>query len=286
MEENNSMQKRGDTVKIFIMSDMEGVCGVISHDEWVTTQGRYYAEGKELLTLEVNAAIEGFAAAGAMEFLVADGHGYGGINHLMLDKRAQFVRGPLPGPYPFMLDGTFDAMAWVGQHAKAGTECAQMAHTGWFDVIDYNINGVSVGEFGQMALCGASLGVRSIFGAGDEAFTKEAAELIPGIETVSVKRGILPGSGDECTVDEYKDRNNGAIHIAPEIARERIRQGAERALSRFADNRGQFPLLKFEPPFWREVRYRSGGTNGARTMVSEHPDSVIGLLNGKMRLKE
>lgn len=273
-------------MKIFIMTDMEGVCGVVSHDEWVTPPGRYYAEGKELLTLEVNAAIEGFVAAGATEFLVADGHGHGGINNLLLDKRAQYVRGPLPGPFPFMLDETFDAMAWVGQHAKAGTECAQMAHTGWFDVIDYSINGISVGEFGQMALCGAELGVRSIFGAGDEAFTKEAVELIPGIETVSVKRGILPGSGDECTTNQYKDRNNGAIHIHPELARERIRLGAERALRRFADNREQFALLQLESPLQREVRYRHDETKEARTMVSEHPDSVIGLMNGKMRVKE
>jgi D-amino peptidase len=267
------------------MSDMEGVCGVVSHDEWVTPQGRYYAEGKELLTLEVNAAIEGFAAAGATEFVVADGHGYGGINNLLLDKRAQFLRGPLPGPYPFMLDASFDAMAWVGQHAKASTECAQMAHTGWFDVIDYRINDISVGEFGQMAMCGAELGVRSIFGAGDEAFTVEAAELVQGIETVSIKRGILPGSGEECTVDQYKDRNNGAIHLHPEIARERIRQGAERAMRRFVENREQFALLQLASPFHREVRYRSNGTNEPHTKVSEHPDSVIGLLNTKLKLQ-
>lgn len=69
-------------MKIYVMTDMEGVCGVVNHDDWVTPQGRYYAEGKRLLTMEVNAAIDGFAAAGATEIVVADGHGYGGIKQL------------------------------------------------------------------------------------------------------------------------------------------------------------------------------------------------------------
>ena len=39
-------------MKIFIMTDMEGVAGVLDHDTWVTPQGRYYEAGKRLLTLE------------------------------------------------------------------------------------------------------------------------------------------------------------------------------------------------------------------------------------------
>ncbi|RAV19713.1 M55 family metallopeptidase [Paenibacillus contaminans] len=269
-------------MKIFVMTDMEGVCGVVNHDDWVTPQGRYYAEGKRLLTMEVNAAIDGFAAAGATEIVVVDGHGYGGINNLLLDKRALYLRGPVPGPYPFMLDETFDAMAWVGQHAKSGTEFAQMPHTGWFNVLDFRINGISVGEFGQMSLCGASLGVRSIFGAGDEAFTKEASELIKGIETVSVKRGIMPGSGEQYSTDAYKERYNGAIHMHPDHACEQIRAGAERALRRFVENREQFELLNLQPPFRLEVKYRSDDKREAHTKHFEHPESVVELLNNSL----
>ncbi|MFC5648189.1 M55 family metallopeptidase [Paenibacillus solisilvae] len=268
-------------MKIFIMTDMEGVCGVASFEEWATPQGRYYEEGKKLLTMEVNAAIDGFFAAGATEVLVMDGHGHGGINNLLLDNRAFYLKGPLPGPYPFMLDETYDAIAWVGQHAKAGTELAQMAHTGWFNVIDYKINGISVGEFGQIAMCGAALGVRSIFGAGDEAFTKEAAELVPGIETVSVKRGIMPGSGNEYSSEGYQERNNGAIHMHPDKARMFIRQGAELALRKFSENREQFALLKLDPPFTRAITYRTEGRKAAYTIKSEHPSSLIQLLNSK-----
>ena len=66
--------------KVYIMTDMEGVAGVLDFENWCKPESRYYELGKELLTLEVNAAIEGFSRGGATEFLVADGHGYGGIN--------------------------------------------------------------------------------------------------------------------------------------------------------------------------------------------------------------
>ncbi|RKN84198.1 M55 family metallopeptidase [Paenibacillus ginsengarvi] len=268
-------------MKMLVMTDMEGVAGMINHDDWVVPGGMYYEEGKKLLTLETNAAIEGFAAGGATEFLVVDGHGYGGINHLLLDSRARFMRGPYHGNYYSMLEPSFDAIAWVGQHAKAGTPFAQMAHTGWFNVIDYTINGVSVGEFGQLAMCGAFLGIRSIFGAGDEAFCAEAAALVPGIETVAVKRGVMPGKGDEFNTEGYKARNNGAIHLHPDQARAYIREGAERAVRRFIENREQFALLEMNSPFRREVKYRSDGAKAAFTTRDEHPDSIIRLLGGK-----
>lgn len=265
------------------MTDIEGVCGVVNFQDWALPSGKYYEEGKRLLTLEVNAAIEGFFAAGASEILVCDGHGHGAINNLLLDPRVEFLRGPTPGPYPFMLDESFDVMAWVGQHAKAGTECAQMAHTGTFKVINYTINGLSVGEFGQMALCGAELGVRSIFGSGDLAFAQEAKALISGMETVAVKRGIMPGSGDECDQDQYIHRNNGAVHIHPEVARKRIREGAERALRRYIADPDQFELPALDPPYRREITYRGEKGQQPYTVYNEHPDSIIQLLNGRTK---
>lgn len=268
-------------MKMYIMTDMEGVCGIAGFDDWVVPGAPYYEEGKKLLTLEINAAIEGFAAGGATQFLVVDGHGYGGVNHLLLDSRAEYTRGPYPDDSWFMLDSSFDAIAWVGQHAKAGTELAHMAHTGWFNVIDYTINGVSVGEFGQLAMCGAAFGVRSIFGSGDEAFAKEARELIAGIETVVVKRGVMSGSGDGDDTASYKERNNGAVHMHPEKARNRIREGAERAARRFLADKEQFALLHPEPPFRREIRFRRDGAKEPYTLRSEHPDSIIGLLKSR-----
>jgi len=283
-------KKRGDdSMKIYIMTDMEGVCGVLNHDDWVVPQGRYYEDGKKLLTEEVNAAVEGFYAAGATEILVADGHG-GGINQLLLDKRTSFIRGS-PIPYPIGLDESFDAVAWVGQHAKAGSEYAHIAHTGWFNVLDFRINGISVGEFGEMAMVASFLKVRSIFGSGDEAFCSEAKNLAKGIETVAVKRGLNPGRGDECDTGCYKGRNLAAIHIHPKRACELIRTGAEKALRRYAEGRENFPLIGIKPPYQKEIIYRNDKDRDkdkdndkeipGYKAYAVHPDNFIEMMNMK-----
>jgi D-amino peptidase len=178
-----------------------------------------------------------------------------------------------------MLDSSYDAAAWIGQHAKSGTEYAHIAHTGWFNVLDYRINGVSVGEFGHMAMIASFLGVRSIFGSGDEAFTIEAKALSKGIEAVSVKKGLTPGSGDEYDCSGYRNRNLSAAHIHPEKARILIREGAEKALKRLAGDRGSFKLVEIRPPFKREVRYRPDGNIPAYETITEHPSDIIEMMN-------
>jgi D-amino peptidase len=195
-----------------------------------------------------------------------------------------FIRG-FPKPYPFSLDETFDAVAWVGQHAKAGTPFAHIAHTGWFNVLDYTINGISVGEFGQMAMCAASLGVRSIFGSGDEAFTKEASALIDGIVTVAVKKGLNPGSGEELDEDGYRNRNLAAIHYHPQRACEMIRERAEKALKRFIENKESFELLDLKAPYIREVKYRPSKNKPAYTAYARHESDLIAMMNSREIVK-
>lgn len=266
--------------KIYLMTDLEGVAGVMDFVNWCTPESRYYELAKEFLTLEVNAAVEGFFDAGAEEILVADGHGCGGLQVKFLDPRVRILRGRPSPAYPFLLDRSYDAIAWVGQHAKSRSEYAHIAHTGTFSVLDTTVNGVSVGEFGEIALCASELGVRSVFASGDEALTREAEELIPGIETVAVKRGITSGTGDECDVEGYGKRNTSAIHLHPVLARDRIREGASRALQRAA--REDFGIIPLKPPFDRVTLFRPGSGSPARTGRASHPSSVIGLFNTPM----
>ena len=54
--------------RLFIMTDLEGVAGVISGKDYLYPTGRYYETARRLLTEEVNAAIAGFAAAGFDDF--------------------------------------------------------------------------------------------------------------------------------------------------------------------------------------------------------------------------
>src|SRR5437773_12215476 len=131
-------------MKIYLMTDLEGVAGVLNAQEWTGPGQPYYDLAKELLTLEVNAAVDGFFEGGATEVLVADGHGPGALDVRLLDERVEFLRGWGAGPYPLCLDSSFDAIAWVGQHAKAGTEFGHMAHTQGFSYLDLAINGISI----------------------------------------------------------------------------------------------------------------------------------------------
>ncbi|MGI6562689.1 MAG: M55 family metallopeptidase [Clostridia bacterium] len=266
-------------MRIMIGTDMEGVAGVIDHDTWVTPEGRYYERGKELLTREVNAAIEGFFEAGAEYILVSDGHGYGGLTLELLDRRVDYRRGWSPVPYPGGLENNFDCYAVIGQHPKAGTEYGHISHTGWFNVIDKRLNGISIGEFGTAVFICSELGVTPIFGSGDLAFTKEAQALVPGIETVAVKRGLTPGTGIECDTDQYRNRNLAAEHIHPERAREMIKKGAYDALTRFINDPKSFQVPKLDPPYILEMETRKNGDIPPRYSKWEHPSSIIGVFN-------
>ena len=138
--------------------------GVLNFEEWCVSSGVHYHQARRLLTLEINAAVKGFFAGGAREIVVADGHGPGGVNPELIDSRVDLIRG-WPNGWPLELDASFDALAFVGQHAKAGTERSHLTHTQGFNHLDLSVNGVSLGEFGQLVACASELGVRTIFAA-------------------------------------------------------------------------------------------------------------------------
>ena len=265
-------------MKLYLMTDLEGVAGVRSFEEWTGPGALHYQTARELLTQEVNAAIAGFFEGGATEILVCDGHGPGAIDITLLDPRADLLRGWGEGPWPLCLDSSFDALAFVGQHAKAGSEYAHLCHTQSKHYLDLSINGVSIGEFGQLAMCASELGVRTIFGSGDEAFCKEAEALVPGIETAAVKRGVKPGTGDDLTFEQYGRFTASAIHTHPVRARELIRAGALRALRRAREV--DFGIIPLAPPFERIAMFRPSEGRPHKTISRvTHPTSVIAAMN-------
>jgi D-amino peptidase len=264
-------------MKIMLMTDLEGVAGVKNWIDWCRPESRNYDVACRLLTGEANAAVDGFFAAGAEYVQVIDGHGPGGIDIEKLDPRVEYARGWSTPAWPFMLDATFDGVAWVGQHAKASTAFAHLAHTQDFSYIDLSINGRSIGELGQFAMAAAELGVPGFFAAGDLALTWEAEALMPGIVTCAVKRGVIPGTGEECTHKEYGRRNEGAIHTVPARARELIREAAERAARRLKEEPP--PCLDLHTPFERVAVFRPEEKGEPRTTSREsHSESVIDLL--------
>ncbi len=266
-------------MKILIVTDMEGVAGVLNHDDWVIPGGIYYEKGQRLLTEEANAAVDGFFTAGADEVVVRDGHGAGGLDPELLDERALLSRGPAEQGFPCVIHDTYDAVAFVGQHAKAGTPNSHITHTGWFDVIDMDVNGISIGEYGQASLCAMELGIPVILACGEEALCKEAQALTPGVVTVSGKRGLMGDGLDDLNTDEYRAAKLGALHKSPVMVRGLIREGARTALETLKKTQEAFKYPTLTPPYKRTRWVRQQGDKAAYTAVAEHPDSFIALMN-------
>jgi len=272
-------------VNIYLMTDLEAVAGVRDSLDWCYPTGRYYDTAKELLTLETNAAVEGFLAAGANRVVVCDGHGWGGLMPEKLHPRAEWVSGPYPHlvyPEGLGMDRSFDVMAWVGQHAMAGAPGGHLTHTGSFGVLEMTLNGVPIGEMARCAYMGAELGIRSIFLSGDRAGCEEAQALVPGIETVSVKEGLSFYQGLDLTAEDAEKAFTAARHLSPQVARERIRERAERALRRAQEDPAMGRLECPSAPYTLKTVFRrdKAGRPGP-VYINTHPDSFIGLLNAK-----
>src|SRR5215470_6775198 len=132
---------------IFIITDAEGVAGVCRQDQTDPKD----TEMRQLLTGEINAAVEGFFAGGADEVIVWDGHdGSQTLSTLTIHPKAKLVMGGLPPS--MMLDRRFSAVACVGQHSKANIRGGIMAHSySSLGIQNMLLNGKPVGEIDVIA---------------------------------------------------------------------------------------------------------------------------------------
>ena len=269
-------------VKLMIVTDLEGVAGVLDFANWCSIDSRYYDKAKKLLTLETNAVIEGFFAGGATGIRVVDGHGPGAIDPELLDERVELQRGAASPIWPFTLDDSFDGIGWVGQHAMSRTPCSHISHTGTFDVFEATANGIPVGEFGEFALCAAELQVPVIFAGGEEAFAREAEKFAPGVVTVAVKRGCNSEEGlDDVTSEVYSRSKLSAIHLSPAQARKKLFEGAKKAAEKLAASPDSFSTTHIDPPYEIITRFRKSEKNPQLPAVlyRRHETSFIGAMN-------
>ena len=52
-------------MRILIVTDLEGVAGIVDKDNWTQRHSKYYEKATRLLTKEANAAVQGFFDGGA-----------------------------------------------------------------------------------------------------------------------------------------------------------------------------------------------------------------------------
>lgn len=234
-------QQPAKKLKVFISVDMEGVSGVVSNDQ-TAAGGTDYNRFRRLMTEETNAAIDGAVAAGATEIVVNDSHGsMRNIEIEQLHAPAELISSNIK-PMGMMqgIDSTFDAVIFVGYHAKAGSAVGVLAHTGTGTIADVRVNGRSVGESGINTYAAGAVGVPVVMITGDQVAVAQARELVPNIEGVQVKEAIW---------------TTAARSLRPEQARERIRAAALSAIKRLSEFKPVRPAVPatFEVAFNQTV---------------------------------
>src|SRR5690349_2926328 len=198
---------------IFLITDAEGVGGVCRQDQTDPKD----QEMRQLLTGEINAAVDGFLAGGADEVIVWDGHdGSQTLSTLTIHPKAKLLMGALGAS--MMMDRHFAAVAYVGQHSKANIRGGIMAHSySSLGIQNMLLNGKPVGEIDMIAAMAGQFGTPVIMLSGDKAAADEVREIVPQAEIAIVKEGL---SRHTC------------ISLSATAARDLIRETARRSMAK------------------------------------------------------
>ncbi|MBR2363932.1 MAG: M55 family metallopeptidase [Lentisphaeria bacterium] len=250
-------------MKILIITDIEGVNSVLDFPAWCHPAGKYYLQGCHFLTEEVNAVVDGFLEAdGQADILVWDGHGEGAVEAGFFHPGASLQKGA-----PFWPDfgEGFDVLAFVGQHAKAGAVGGHLAHTQTGEAIDFRINGVSLGEFGQLVYAMAERGSSPVFASGDLALTREAEALCPAIYTVAVKEGLNKALPEDIETEKIFANEAAAIHYPRAKVLAELKKKAFDSLVSYKKEPEKFAFKLPEGPFAAEAEYRRCGIRNEKS---------------------
>ncbi len=204
-------------MKIYILADQEGVACVFSRREG-------YVGASEYATMELAAICEALLAQGIDEIVLNTIHT---MQYERLPKPVEVIHGlPRHDLFTEGLDESFAAVLLVGFHAMAGgREKGCWRHTilphpitrAFSSVEGAWLNEYLVGEIGFAAAFAGIHRVPVVLVTGDYWGCLEAAELLPGIETVAVKTGLSYFS---------------ARSLTPQAAAEAAAAGAVRALEK------------------------------------------------------
>lgn len=235
---------------VFVITDAEGVAGICRQEQTDPKD----PELRQLLTGEVNAAVDGFLAGGADEVIVWDGHdGSQTLSAATIHPKAKLVIGDI-GPRMTFERG-YAAVAFLGQHAMAGVRGGIMAHSySSLGIQNMLLNGKPVGEIETRTALAGSFSIPVIFLSGDRAAVKELHDIVPDAVTAEVKEGLA----------RYT-----CITLSAAAARELIREKASEAARRM----GAVKPYRIEGPVTLQIEYTT--RNSLPISAGSHPGSEV-----------
>jgi D-amino peptidase len=230
---------------VFLITDAEGVAGVCRQDQTEPKD----TEMRQLLTGEINAAVDGFYDGGADEVIVWDGHdGSQTLSALTIHPRARLLIGRLPATMTF--DQHYTAIGFVGQHARANRQGGIMAHSySSLGIQTMLMNGQPVGEIETQAAVAGAFGTPVIFLSGDQAAADDLHAIVPNAQLAVVKQGFA---------------NYVCLSLSAQAARNLIRERAMNAMKNLAS----IKPYKVEGPVTIQIEHT---TRSALDMDGQRP---------------
>lgn len=250
-------------LKVMIQADFEGIAGVVTFDE-IYPGHIHFLRNCELLTNEVNAAVEGALAAGATEIIVRDGHSANiSIDPIRLNPKAKLIRGRKPNTPETMvigIDSTYDALLFIGAHARAGIPEGVLSHTMSLKVVEFKINGIPISEAAFNSLYAGQFGVPVVFVAGDSETSREAKETFgENIVTTITKEPI----GRTC-----------AINYSPQKVCRQIKKDVEKALRNIDNGK----VFKMDKPYKMDLKVMKGTTPDTLQVINYQSDTLMSVM--------
>jgi D-amino peptidase len=217
---------------VFMITDAEGVAGICRQEQTEPTD----TELRQLLTGEINAAVDGFLEGGADEVIVWDGHdGSRTLSALTIHPKAKLIIGGL-GPTG-LLERRYSALVFLGQHSMANVRAGIMAHSySSLGIQNMRMNGKPVGEVETRVALAGWFGVPTILITGDRAAIEELRAIVPDAEFAEVKEGLARYS---------------CISMSAPAARDLIREKARLSMQKI----GKVKPYKIDGPVTIEIEY-------------------------------
>jgi D-amino peptidase len=186
---------------IFLITDAEGVAGICRQDQTDPKD----QEMRQLLTGEINAAVDGLYAGGADDVIVWDGHdGSQTLSVLTIHPRSKLIIGDLG--VAMTLERKYAAIAFIGQHARANRRGGLLAHSySSLGIQTMLMNGKPVGEIETRAALAGWFNTPVILLTGDQAAADDLHAIVPDAELAVVKEGFANYSCQSLSAPAARD---------------------------------------------------------------------------------